>query len=38
MGDLLKRNMGFYETDLSWTWTNKKLPLANSDSFKENLE
>jgi hypothetical protein len=28
----------FYETDLLWTWTNKKLPLADSDSFKENLE
>jgi hypothetical protein len=28
----------FYETDLPWTWTNKKLSLADSNSFKENLE
>jgi hypothetical protein len=44
LGDLPEGNMGilpfwaFYETDLPWTWTDKKLPLADSDSFKENLE
>jgi hypothetical protein len=42
LGDLPERNMrilpfwAFYETDLPWT--DKKLPLADSDSFKENLE
>jgi hypothetical protein len=44
LGDLPEGNMGilpfwaFYEMDLPWTWTDKKLPLADSDSFKENLE
>jgi hypothetical protein len=44
LGDLPEGNIGillfwaFYEMDLPWTWTNKKLPLADSDSFKENLE
>jgi hypothetical protein len=28
----------FYKTNLLWTWTDKKLPLADSNSFKENLE
>jgi hypothetical protein len=28
----------FYKMDLLWTWTDKKLPLADSDLFKENLE
>jgi hypothetical protein len=43
LGDLPEGNMGilpfwaFYKTDLPWM-TNKKLPLADSDSFKENLE
>jgi hypothetical protein len=43
LGDLPEGNTGilpfwaFYETDFPWTW-NKKLPLADSDSFKENLE
>jgi hypothetical protein len=41
-GDLPEGNMGilsfwaFYETGLPWT--DKKLPLADSNSFKENLE
>jgi hypothetical protein len=44
LGDLPEGNMGilpfwaFYKTDLLWTWTNKKLPLIDSDFFKENLE
>jgi hypothetical protein len=43
LGDLPEGNMGilpfwaFYETDLPWTWTDKKLPLADSDSFKESF-
>jgi hypothetical protein len=44
LGDLPERNMGnilpfwaFYKTDLLWIWTNKKLPLADSDYHVEKL-
>jgi hypothetical protein len=41
LGDLLEGILpfwAFYEMDLRWTWTDKKLSLANCNLFKENLE